>query len=47
MGDQDVMPDFTDLDLDNDFSEPVTVKRNDDLSMEPVAIASKTVSRSR
>jgi antirestriction protein ArdC len=47
MGDQNVMPDFTDLDLDNDFSEPVTVKRNEDLSMEPVAIASKTVSRSR
>jgi antirestriction protein ArdC len=47
VGNQEVMPDFLDLDLDNDFSEPV-YKRNNELTTEPVPeIACKAPGRSR
>jgi antirestriction protein ArdC len=47
VGSQEVMPDFADLDLDNNYSEPVYKHSNGDLSMEPEAIASKSISRGR
>jgi antirestriction protein ArdC len=47
MGNQEVYPDYGDLDLDGNTSEPLFVKRDGDLSMEPEAIASKGISRGR
>jgi antirestriction protein ArdC len=47
MGNQEVYPDYVDLDLDGNTSEPLFVKRDGDLSMEPEAIASKGISRGR
>jgi antirestriction protein ArdC len=47
VGSQEVMPDFLDLNLNNNFSEPVYKHSNGDISMEPEAIASKFISRGR
>jgi antirestriction protein ArdC len=48
VGNQEVMPDFLDLDVDGDLSEPVFVKQNGDLSLEPVEeVPFKSVSRGR
>jgi antirestriction protein ArdC len=48
VGNQEVMPDFLDLDADGDLSEPVFVKQNGDLSLEPVEeVPFKSVGRGR